>query len=276
MGRIFRYRNLAVGGAMISMLLVMGLLAPLLAPYNPYAQNLAISFEHPSAAHLFGTDAYGRDVFSRILYGARLSLLEIVVSVGLSLSIGVPLGLISGYFGGFLDQALTWLTDLLYAFPGIVLAILIVAILGPSLVNTLLAISIFSVPVYTRLTRNLAVKVKQMDYTEAALALGAGPWRILFHHVLRNSLLPILVQSSFTAGDVVLTASGLSFLGLGAQPPTAEWGSMMSEGRNFLGVATHLSLFPGLVITFAVLGLNIFGDGLRDRLDPRFRTSRKR
>ena len=258
---------------MVLALLLVGLLAPLLAPYNPYLQNLAASFEPPSSNHLFGADQYGRDVFSRIVYGARLSLLEIVVSVGLSLLVGVPLGLISGYFGGVVDQALTWSMDLLYAFPGIVLAILIVAILGPSLFNTLLAISIFSVPVYTRLTRNLTLKVKQMDYVEAAVALGAGPWRILFNHILRNAMLPILIQSTFTAGDVILSASGLSFLGLGAQPPSAEWGSMMSEGRNFLGVATHLSLFPGLVITFAVLGLNIFGDGLRDRLDPRFRTA---
>ncbi len=261
---------------MVVALLLVGLLAPLLAPYNPYLQNLAASFEPPSSAHLFGADQYGRDVFSRVLYGARLSLLEIVVSVGLSLLVGVPLGLISGYFGAIVDQTLTWIMDLLYAFPGIVLAILIVAILGPSLFNTLLAISIFSVPVYTRLTRNLTLKVKQMDYVEAAIALGAGPWRILFNHILRNAMLPILIQSTFTAGDVILSASGLSFLGLGAQPPAAEWGSMMSEGRNFLGVATHLSLFPGAVITFAVLGLNIFGDGLRDRLDPRFRTAGRR
>ncbi len=276
MANLLRYRNLAIGGSMVVTLLLVGLLAPLLAPHNPYLQNLAASFEPPSTTHLFGTDQYGRDVFTRVLYGARLSLLEIVVSVGLSLLVGVPLGLISGYFGGLVDQALTWIMDLLYAFPGIVLAILIVAILGPSLFNTLLAISIFSVPVYTRLTRNLTLKVKQMDYVEAAVALGAGPWRILFNHILRNAMLPILIQSTFTAGDVILSASGLSFLGLGAQPPAAEWGSMMSEGRNFLGVATHLSLFPGLVITFAVLGLNIFGDGLRDRLDPRFRTAGRR
>ena len=276
MGKLFRYRNLAIGGLMVAALVLVGLLAPLLATENPYAQDLAASFGSPSSMHLFGTDQYGRDVFSRVLYGARLSLLEIVISVGLSLLIGVPLGLMSGYFGGLLDQAVTWVTDILYAFPGIVLAILVVAILGPSLFNTLLAISVFSVPLYMRLARSLTLKIKQMDYVEAAVVLGAGPWRILFRHILPNAALPILVQSSFTAGDVVLTASGLSFLGLGAQPPAAEWGSMMSDGRNFLGVATHLSLFPGLVITFAVLGLNIFGDGLRDRLDPRFRSSRGR
>jgi len=142
--------------------------------------------------------------------------------------------------------------------------------LGPSLFNTLLAISIFAVPVYARLARNLTHTLKQMEFSEAAYALGAGPWRILFTHILRNAMVPLLIQATLTAGDVILSASGLSFLGLGAQPPTAEWGAMMSDGRNFLGVATHLSLFPGLVITVAALGFNMFGDGLRDVLDPKF------
>jgi len=151
------------------------------------------------------------------------------------------------------------------------LAILLVAILGPSLFNTLFAIAVFSVPVYARLARNLTLTLKRMEFTEAARALGANAGRIMFVHILPNALAPILVQATLTAGDVVLTASGLSFLGLGAQPPTAEWGAMMSDGRNFLGVATHLSLFPGVMISFAALGLNILGDGLRDRLDPKFR-----
>jgi ABC-type dipeptide/oligopeptide/nickel transport system permease subunit len=158
-------------------------------------------------------------------------------------------------------------------YPGIVLAILIVSILGPSLINMLIAISIFAVPGYIRLTRNLTLSLKELQYTEAARSLGASVPRLLFGHILRNAMAPVLVQASLTAGEVILTAAGLSFLGLGVQPPTAEWGAMMSEGRNYLGVATHLSLFPGLAITFAVLGLNLLGDGLRDRLDPRFRGS---
>jgi ABC-type dipeptide/oligopeptide/nickel transport system permease subunit len=267
---LLRYRNLVFGGSIVLALLFAGLLAPLLAPYDPYAQNLSITFQPPSFVHLFGTDEYGRDMFSRVLYGARLSQLEIAVSVGMSLAVGVPLGMISGYVGGLPDQIVLWFIDLLYAFPGIVLAILIVAILGPGLFDSLVAISIFSIPVYTRLARNLTLSLKRMEYIEAARALGAGPWRILFSHILRNAAVPILIQAALTAGDVVLTASGLSFLGLGAQPPLAEWGAMMAEGRNFLGVATYLTLFPGVAITLTALGVNLLGDGLRDRFDPRF------
>ena len=265
-----RYRNLAIGGCIVLVLLLTGLLAPLLAPHNPYEQNLSITFQPPGASHLFGTDEYGRDMLSRVIYGARLSLLEITASVGMSLVIGVPLGLFAGYVGGFTDQAVLWVIDILYAFPGIVLAILIVAILGPGLFDTLVAISVFNIPVYTRLARNLTLSLKQMEYVEAARALGAGPWRIVFSHILRNAAVPLLVQATLTAGDVVLTASGLSFLGLDAQPPLAEWGAMMAEGRNFLGVATYLTLFPGAAITVTALGLNLLGDGLRDRFDPRF------
>ena len=255
---------------MVFLLLLAGLFAPWLARFDPYTQNLAITFQTPSSAHLFGTDEYGRDVLSRILYGARLSLLEITVGVGLSLAIGVPVGILSGYLGGAFDRFIMWTVDLLYAFPGIVLTLLIVAVLGPSLLNMLLAISIFSIPLYTRLARNLALTLKQTEFVEAAKALGAGTPRILMNHILRNALVPILVQASLSAGEVILTASGLSFLGLGAQPPAAEWGAMMGEGRNFLGVATHLSFFPGAVITAAALGFNTLGDGLRDKLDPRF------
>jgi ABC-type dipeptide/oligopeptide/nickel transport system permease subunit len=267
---LLQYRNLVLGASIVLVLLCSGLLAPLLAPYDPYAQNLAITFHPPSLAHLFGTDEYGRDMFSRVLYGARLSQLEITVSVSMALAVGVPLGMISGYMGGLTDQLILWFIDLLYAFPGIVLAILIVAILGPGLFDSLVAISIFAIPVYTRLARNLTLSLKRMEYVEAARALGAGRWRILFHHILRNAAVPILVQATLTAGDVVLTASGLSFLGLGAQPPLAEWGAMMAEGRNFLGVATYLTFYPGAAITLTALGLNLLGDGLRDRLDPRF------
>jgi ABC-type dipeptide/oligopeptide/nickel transport system permease subunit len=269
-GSWLRYRNLALGASIVAALLVAGILAPLLAPHDPYAQNLGSAFQSPSLKHLFGTDEYGRDMFSRVLYGARLSLLEITVSVGMALSIGVPLGMLSGYLGGFVDHAILWVTDILYAFPGIVLAILIVALLGPGLWDSLIAISVFAIPLYTRLARNLAHSLKHMEYTEAARALGAGPWRILIHHILRNAAVPILAQATLTAGDVVLTASGLSFLGLGAQPPLAEWGAMMADGRNFLGVATYLTLFPGAVITLTALGLNLLGDGLRDRFDPHF------
>jgi len=198
-------------------------------------------------------------------------MLEIALSVGMSLAVGVPLGMIGGYVGGILDTVILWIGDILYSFPGIVLAILIVAILGPGFFDSLLAISIFAVPAYMRLARNLTLSLKGMEYTEAARALGAGTTRILFRHILPNAAMPILVQATLTAGDVVLTASGLSFLGLGAQPPMTEWGAMMADGRNFLGVATYLTLFPGIAISMTALGLNLLGDGLRDRFDPKFK-----
>lgn len=262
--------NLTFGGCVVALLIICAMFSPLIAHQDPYAQNLAVTFQPPSLAHWFGSDQYGRDEFARIIYGSRYALFEVLVSVGMSLLLGVPLGLAAGFFGSRVDGIIMWASDILYAFPGIVLAILLVAMLGPSLFNTLLAISIFSVPVYTRVTRNLTHTLKQMEFVEAAYALGADPLRILFAHILRNAMVPILIQASLTAGDVILSASGLSFLGLGAQPPAAEWGAMMSEGRNFLGVATHLSLFPGLVITLAALGFNLFGDGLRDIFDPKF------
>ena len=270
LGRILRrHKNLTIGGAMVLLLVLAGLLAPLLATHDPTQQSLAMALRPPSAEHFFGTDQYGRDLYSRIVYGARLSLLEIVLGVGIALVVGIPLGLLAGYSGGRVDQAIIWFMDILFAFPGIVLSILIVSILGTSLVNLMIGIAIFSIPVYGRLSRNLALALKQVEYTEAARALGAGLWRILFQHILRNALGPIIVQATLTAGSVVLTAASLSFLGLGAQPPTPEWGAMMSDGRNFLGVNIWLSLFPGLAITYSVLGFNLFGDGLRDLLDPR-------
>ena len=264
-------RNLLVGSVMVLTLVVVGLSAPWLAPYDPLAQDLTRSLQAPGGEHLLGTDQYGRDVLSRVLHGTLLALLEIVLGVGMSVLLGVPIGLAAGYFGGRIDRALSWFMDLLFAFPGIVLAILIVSLLGVGLFNMLLAIAIFSIPVYGRLTRNLTLGLKQMDYTDAARALGAPDWVIMLRHILRNALAPLMVQATLTAGAVVLTAASLSFLGLGVQPPTPEWGAMVSNGRNFLGVATHLSLFPGLAITFAVMGFNLLGDGLRDVLDPRFR-----
>jgi glutathione transport system permease protein len=268
-----RHANLTVGAAIMLTLVFSAAFAPLLTAHNPYTQDLSITFLPPGHGHLFGTDEYGRDMFSRVVYGARLSLLEIAVSVGMSLAVGVPLGLLAGYAGGMVDNAVLWASDILYAFPGIVLAILIVAILGPGFFDSLIAISVFAIPAYVRLARNLTLSFKGAEFTEAARALGAGSARILFRHILPNAALPILVQITLTAGNVVLTASGLSFLGLGAQPPLTEWGAMMADGRNFLGVATYLTLFPGLAITLTALGLNLLGDGLRDRFDPRFHRS---
>lgn len=264
-----RRRSIFIGGALVGLVLLAAILAPLLSPADPYEQVLSDALLMPSWAHPFGTDDNGRDLLARVLYGARLSLLEVVVGVGLAVLVGVPLGLAAGTLGGLVDQVIMWTMDVLFAFPGVVLAILIVSILGPGLFNLLIAIAIFSVPVYARLMRNVALGLKSMDYVEAARALGASTPRIMFDHILRNALGPVIVQSTLTAGTVVLSAASLSFLGMGAQPPMPEWGAMMSDGRNYLGVNIYMSLFPGLAIMLTVLGFNILGDGLRDLLDPR-------
>jgi glutathione transport system permease protein len=264
-----RHRSITIGGVLIALIVFAAILAPLIAPADPYAQDLIATMEPPSLAHPFGTDDNGRDILSRVLYGARISLLEVVLSVGLAVLVGVPLGIFSGMTGRYVDQAIMWTMDILFAFPGIVLAILIVSILGTSLVNLLIAIAIFSVPVYARLSRNLTLGLKSMDYVEAAISLGISNRRIMSHYILRNAIGPIIVQATLTAGTVVLSAASLSFLGLGAQPPLPEWGAMMSDGRNYLGLNIYMSLFPGLAIMLTVLGFNILGDGLRDLLDPR-------
>lgn len=269
--RLLRHRNITVGAIIIGALVLTAIFAPLIAPYDPLQQNLLIAFQAPSAEHLFGTDEHGRDILSRVIYGSRLVLLEIVLAVGLAFVIGVPIGIVAGYYGGPVDRFSMWFMDVLFAFPGILFAILIVSVLGSSLFNMLLAIAIFSVPVYARLGRNLTLVVKQMEFVEAAIALGASGWRIMLRHILRNGMAPLLVQSTLSAGGVVLTAASLSFLGLGVRPPTPEWGLMISNGRDFVTIAPHISLFPGLAMTLVVLGFNLLGDGLRDLLDPRFR-----
>jgi ABC-type dipeptide/oligopeptide/nickel transport system permease subunit len=266
---LMRRPSLSIGGALVLVIILAAILAPLISPADPYAQNLGNALQPPSWAHPFGTDQFGRDTLSRVLWGAQISLLEVLVGVGLAVVIGVPLGIVSGTLGGRIDGLIMWTMDILFAFPAVILAILIVSILGPSLINLLIATAIFSIPVYARLMRNMALGLKQMEYIEAAEALGAGKLRIMFDHMLRNAMAPIIVQSTLTAGTVVLSAASLSFLGLGAQPPIPEWGAMMSEGRQFIGVNVYLSLFPGLAVMVMVLGFNMLGDGLRDLLDPR-------
>ena len=266
---LWRRRTLAIGALLTGLVVLAAVLAPLLAHTPPDAQDLANSLMPPSSEHIFGTDGYGRDLFSRVVHGARISLLEILLGVGIAVGLGVPIGLLSGAIGGIADQAIMWAMDIVFAFPGVILAILIVSLLGPSLINMLLAIAIYSIPVYARLSRNLAMGIKRLEYVEAAGVLGAGLWRISFDHILRNAAGPIIVQATLTAGAVILTAASLSFLGLGAEPPLPEWGAMMSEGRNYMGVSPWLSLFPGLAVAWTVLGCNMLGDGLRDLLDPR-------
>lgn len=261
--------SLTLGSVLVGLLILAAIFAPWLTPFDPSEQDLINTLQAPSWQHWFGTDDYGRDIFTRVMFGARITLMEVVLSVGISMLVGVPLGVIAGLGHRRLDQIIMWVMDIIFAFPGIVLAILIVSVLGEGLFNMLVAIGIFSIPVYARLSRNLTLNIKTQEYVEAAQALGVRHISIITRYIIRNAVAPLIVQSTLTAGSVVLSAASLSFLGLGVQPPSPEWGTMMSDGRNFLGLDIYLSLFPGLAILITVLGFNILGDGLSDLLDSR-------
>ncbi len=268
--RLLRRHHLALaGGIILGLLGAAALLAPLLAPCDPLAQDLYGRLQPPSAAHLLGTDEFGRDILSRVLYGARLSLRLGLVCVAMALAAGTLLGLVAGYWGGLADALLMRLVDLMLAFPSILLAIAIVAVIGPGIDKVMVAVSIVLVPQYARLVRAAVLSIREMPYVEAARALGAPDWRILWLSILPNCLAPLVVQSTLSLATAILDAAGLSFLGLGAQPPTPEWGAMLSGGRDLLLRAPWVMTFPGLAIFAAALGLNLFGDGLRDALDPR-------
>lgn len=270
-GRRLRRRPGALAGAVVILLFVaIALLAPAIAPGDPDA----ISGDRraaPSADHLFGTDDLGRDVLSRVIYGARVSLRVGLVSIGIALTAGSLLGVVAGYTGGWLDSVIMRVTDVMLAFPGILLAIAIVAILGPSLFNVMIAVGIEAIPVYTRTARASTLVVKEQEYVIGARALGCRHARVIRRHILPNIVAPLIVLATIGVAGSILTAAGLSYIGLGAQPPTAEWGAMLSTARNFLRDAWWMATFPGLAIMLVVLALNLFGDGLRDILDPRLR-----
>lgn len=263
--------KMAVFGGMIVILYVtVALFGQHIAPYDPLAIDLVNKLEGPSAQHWMGTDDKGRDMLSRVIYGTRLSLGVGIVSVTIGAFFGIILGLVSGYYGRWIDTIIMRFIDILLAFPGILLALAIVSALGASLVNVMIAIGIFSIPTFARIVRGSTLAAKKMEYIDAIRALGATDMKIIFVHILPNILSPIIVQGTLRLATAILSAAALSFLGMGAQPPSPEWGAMLSSGRDFLWNAPHVATFPGLAICFAVLGFNLLGDGLRDALDPRF------
>ena len=250
---------------------ICAVLAPIVAPYDPLAQALGSRLEPPSPQHWLGTDQLGRDIASRLLYGARISLVIGIVVVALAGIFGTLVGLVAGYAGGLVDETLMRVTEVFLAFPPLILAMAIAGALGPSLTNAIIAIAAVTWAVYARLTRGQLLSLRRREFVEAARAIGASRGRILARHLLPNALAPLMVQASFDMGGAIISAAGLSFIGFGAQPPTPEWGVMISEGRNFISTQLWLSLFPGLAILLAVGSFNVLGDGLRDLFDPRLR-----
>ena len=268
--RRLRRRPLALAGAVaVTLFAVLALFAPLFAPYNPTATDFLAVRQAPSAAYLLGTDDVGRDVLSRVIYGARASLTAGVISVVIALGLGVPLGLAAGFYGGWLDEAVMRLTDAVLAFPFLILAIALAASLGPSLQNAMIAIGIASAPTFVRLTRGQVLSVKGEDYVQAARAVGGGDLRVVTRHILPNTFSPLLIQASLTVAQAIIAESALSFLGLGVQPPTPSWGSMLNTAKGFMADAPWMAVWPGLCIFVTVLAFNLFGDGLRDAFDPR-------
>lgn len=258
---------LTVGAGTLLLLVALALLAPIIAPHNPLRQNLSEDLIAYSTDHPLGTDKLGRDILSRILYGGRISLLVGVATVSLSLTIGLFVGSLSGFFGGWVDQLLMRLVDILVAFPGILLAIAFTAVLGPGLDHVVIALCLIGWTSYARLVRGEILALREREFVQAARALGGHPYRIIWRHLLPNLLPPLAIQATVGLAAAIVAEGSLSFLGLGVEPPTPSWGSMLNEGRQFLLVAPHLTTYPGLAIMLTVLGLNLVGDALQERLD---------
>lgn len=259
-----------IGAVIILIVLIVAVAAPLIAPHSPTAQD-GRRLQPPSATYPLGTDELGRDVFSRIVYGARISLYVGIIAVSIALVLGGTVGLLSGWLGGMFDSTMMRGVDMLFAFPGIVLAIVIAGLLGPSITNAMIAIGIIYAPAYARVTRGAVLQVKNEQYIEAAHTVGGAPTHILGRHVMPNIMPPLIVLTTLSMSTAILTEAALSFLGLGTQPPDPSWGTMLSNGRRFMEIAPWVAIFPGLAIMIAVLGFNFLGDGLRDALDPRLR-----
>ena len=269
---LLKNKNAVLGMVIVGCLVLVALFGSALAPYDPFVPAPLDRLQPPSAAHWFGTDSLGRDILTRIIYGSRISLMIGLVSVAISLVPGTILGLVAGYAGKTTDAAIMRCMDVLLAFPAILMAIFIAAILGPSLTNTMIAVGIVYIPHYARIVRSSVLLLKEQLFVQSVRHMGGSHIRTLFGHILPNALAPIIVYATLGMGTAVLQAAALGFLGLGAQPPQPEWGAMLSEGRQYLQLAPHVAAFPGLAILLLVLGFNVFGDGLRDVLDPSLRT----
>ncbi|QOZ24660.1 ABC transporter permease [Bradyrhizobium sp. CCBAU 51753] len=269
--RLIRRKGAVLGLAVIAIFVLMAVFAALIVPYDPIATSWSLVRKAPSVQHWFGTDELGRDVLARVVFGARASLLAGVISVGIALAIGVPLGLLAGYRGGFIDALISRVTDAMLACPFLILAIALAAFLGPSLGNAMIAIGISATPIFIRLTRGQVLSVKVEDYIEAARAMGNPRWRIALVHILPNILPALLVQATLSIAAAIIAEAALSFLGLGQQPPAPSWGSMLNAAQRFLTSAPWMAIWPGLAIFLVVLSFNLVGDGLRDALDPKAR-----
>src|SRR5215813_13505009 len=269
--RLLRRRSAFFGLIIIILLVLVALLAPLIAPFDPAQQSWTAIRKPPSAQHWLGTDESGRDLFSRVVFGARASLLAGIVSISIALALGVPIGLLAGYAGRWIDVLIGRITDAMLAIPFLILAIALAAFLGPSLNNAMIAIGVTTTPIFVRLTRGQVMAVKAEDYVEAARAVGNPPWRVALVHILPNILPSLMVQASLSIAAAIIAEAALSFLGLGQQPPEPSWGSMLNAAQRFLGSAPWMALWPGLAIFLTVLSFNLLGDGLRDAFDPRER-----
>jgi peptide/nickel transport system permease protein len=269
--RLKRRRGAMLGLGVVAFFVLIAVLAPTIAPHDPLQTSWSDVRKAPTAAHLFGTDEIGRDVASRVVWGARASLLAGLVSVCISLALGVPIGLLAGYVGGWVDGLISRMTDAMLACPFLILAIALAAFLGPSLTNAMIAIGISATPVFIRLTRAQVLSVKVEDYVEAARAVGNSHLRIALRHILPNIVAPLIVQATLAVAAAVIAEASLSFLGLGQQPPSPSWGSMLNTAKNYIDNAPWMAVWPGLSIFLLVLSFNLVGDGLRDALDPRHR-----
>ncbi len=269
MKRFFNNKNFSVGFVLSAMVVVAALISLLWTPYDANKMNARLRLQGPSIQHPLGTDQYGRDTLSRVMVGAGNSIIVGLVTVAIGLSAGVLLGLAAAYYGKLVDESIMRLSDLLFGFPAVLTAILITSVLGPSMINAMLAIGIFYIPVFARLTRAVSLTIWEQEYIAAARASGISEWAVTWRHVLPNILSPLLIQGTIQYAVAILAEAGLSYLGLGTQPPNASWGRMLNEAQTYMTLAPWMAIFPGLAIAWAVLGFNLLGDGLRDTLDPK-------